>query len=927
MANGILIGAASKRNGFSTILMVSIVMVASVALTLSGYVISNNMTDQVSGKKEFEMDRSIAKGLNQYLLRIAQEYYRYTVSPTLAELESITRTRLTERLALEVDASGRALYTMANFKIEQKASMDQSLVVNSVFKGMMAPQTLFSATYQIIKSSAFMGGGDIKVNVEQIFAISTVGMFKFQTFVGIGSYSSQGASYFEMKGRMHSNYDICVSNSPGTQPQYFDRLTAAGGVYLSSKCLGGSNKDENFFVSFVDKFAPPGAGNPVPLNKFKQVVSGATHGCKNCEGTGKDWAEYAMDSWKGHIQDSAHGVPVLTLPASHLAAVQPGQWFDGSGTETIVGSSNYPKPNCAAPDTCSPEGNIRMFVDPVRPSDSNEVRLTKFSYTADIRIIDGVWFVRDRSNTDNWPGIPIWSDHPGDFEQDGIKVGQAQIRAYLAGKPQQWVANRVPQRFSIYRFAQQAAGGWAISDSNQFGVISYGALKKVNSSTSAQPWEPAHYVQSSTEGKLLCNAKDATANELQTSCAGGTCGLVGAMSGGLKCQPTGGGTAFDMRASTQFLNAARSGYASPNLRYGVAPGPAGITMSGCAAPTEDNSRLEHSRMMPMNVNMRAFYEALADTTPGELGSYFDGGRNFNGQVYIAHRWANDNVANSLTEGFTMDPDFKTLIPVWASHGNFADATQIPPTGPEVQQSLPYPLCSASLAGQNFDTQGAFKIPNCDTYKPGSGTNYNYINMVRLYNGKQLDGIDPAKGRILGKGLSVVSSQALAMLGSWNADSAPANLEDNSAAYEPWIPTMVAGDRVGNYSNGWSDENARWTYLNQLAVRYCSSGTVYNPEWVPRRAEDTRYVVARLGSWMGHDEYWSGKKLEIVGTSAGAFYPVYHRVAFVGSDYNPKDIWVYTPPLRINEYDPHFDYIQPPAAPAFTVVSPVKEKIR
>ncbi len=926
----ILNRASDNQRGFSTILMVSIVMVAAVALTLSGYVLSNNMTDQVSGKKEFEMDRAIANGLNQYLLRIAQEYYRYTVTPTLTELESIVSTRLMERLALEKDANGNELYKMANFKIEQTATMDQSLVVNSVFTGMMAPQTIFNASYQVLKPSAYLGGGDIKVNVEQLFSVSQVGMFKFVTLGTINDYVNKGSPYTAVKGRVHVNYDFCVGNDITWQPQYYDRVTAAGGIYHygSPECGGPAPLVHNLFVSFVDKFAPGPMGGAVPLDKFKQVLPGVVHGCKDCEGSGKDWAEYALEYWKGHLVDSAHDVPVLTLPASQVAQVQAGQWGKvTNSSEDIKGASNHPTPGCAPDQQCSPEGNIRLYVDPVRATDSKEIRLSKISYTSDLRIIDGVWYIRDKSDNDNWPGIPIWSDHPGDYDQDGKPVGQNWIRNSLAGKPQQWALDRVPQRFSIYRFEKQGAGGWAITDTNSFGVVSYGALKKVAATASDQPWEPAHYVESPTEGKWLCNAKGGTANVLQTPCSGGKCGFVGTMSGGLKCQPSAGGAAFGMPVSTQFLNATRSGFQLPSARYGTKPGP-GLTQAGCANPTEDDTRQARARMMPMNINMRAFYEALADTTPGELGSYFDGGNTFNGQVYIANRWANDNTANSLIEGFSADPSNSTLVQEWAFHGSFSDTSQIPPTSPEAQESLPYPLCSTSLAGQNFDTQGAFKIPNCATYKPGSGTNYNYINMVRLYNAKQLDGIDPAKGRILSKGLSIASSQAITMLGSWNAESAPANVDDNTAAYEPWLPTMVAGDRMTYHSNGWTDENARWSFTDQLPIYFCNaSSKVMNPNYVSRKAEDTRYVLGRMGANTEADEAWSGIRMEFIGSASHAYFPVYHRSEFVATNFHPNAVWNYTPMIRIYAYDPHLDYVQPPGVPSFSIVSSIRQKIK
>ncbi len=918
----------SKQGGFSTMMTVSLVMVASVAFTLSGYLITNNMSDQVSGKKDFEMDRSIASGLNQYLIKLTQEYYVRTVSPKIEELAQIAEEKLTERLALEKDDQEKSLYKLANFKIELAWSMEQSLVASSAFRGMMAPQTVLKASYQVLKPSAFLGGGDIKVDVSQFLSVSQVGMFKFISFDGIFNGGGSVASHLEVKGRVHTNVNFCAGNEPIWDPAYYDVITAAGRVLLNSQpgCLFNKKRTANFFVNFVDKFEPGAVGAPVPLDKFKQVLETASHGCRNCEGSGKDWAEYALDAWKGHLLDSSHNVPVLSLPVAQTAAVQAGQWGKvGTIAEEIKGASNFPKEGCTPDQRCSPVGNIRILIDPVRNTDSKELKLFKVSYNSDIRIIDGVWYMRDKTDNDNWPGIPIWSDHPGDFMQDGINVGQNQIRNRMQGKAQEWPANKVPKRFSIYRYELQASGEWGISDTNEVGVISYGALKKVAASTADQPWEPGHYIESPAEGRLLCNPKGVTTKVLATPCAGGKCGFISALSGGLECK--GPDAAEPMPYSTQILNATRSGFISPNLRYGTKPGP-GTSMPGCAQPIEDDTRLARSRLMPMNINMRAFYEAMTDTTPGELGSYFSGGKSFNGLIYVANRWANANTPNSLTHGFTTDPDNTSLVPEWTPHGSFADATQIPATGPESQESLPFPLCSSSLAGQNFDSQGSFKIPSCATYVPGIGTNFNYINQIRVYNGKGLDDLDPTKGRIFGKGLSIGSSQSITVMGSWNADSAPADRSTNSAAHEPWLPTMIAADTYRLLSSGWSDERARWTYKNETAHNFCQSPDIPNPLEIARPAEASRWVASFVGQSLEEEENWDGKEREVIGAQARSHFAVYQRSEPPGkSNYNDKFIWVYSQPARIAQYDPHLDYVQPPGTPSFQVVSPIKRKIK
>mgnify|MGYP001174558050 CR=1 FL=1 len=64
-------------------------------------------------------------------------------------------------------------------------------------------------------------------------------------------------------------------------------------------------------------------------------------------------------------------------------------------------------------------GGLRALVEPVYQhtlfSDPEDIRLQKLATKADIRIINGIWFVRNepRGDETNWPGIPVWSDHHG----------------------------------------------------------------------------------------------------------------------------------------------------------------------------------------------------------------------------------------------------------------------------------------------------------------------------------------------------------------------------------------------------------------------------------------------------------------------------------------------------------------------------------
>jgi hypothetical protein len=58
---------------------------------------------------------------------------------------------------------------------------------------------------------------------------------------------------------------------------------------------------------------------------------------------------------------------------------------------------------------------FRPYIEPPftgNPDSTTERASSRFAYQADIRIIDGEWYLRDTTNPSAWPGIPIWGDHP-----------------------------------------------------------------------------------------------------------------------------------------------------------------------------------------------------------------------------------------------------------------------------------------------------------------------------------------------------------------------------------------------------------------------------------------------------------------------------------------------------------------------------------
>ena len=72
----------------------------------------------------------------------------------------------------------------------------------------------------------------------------------------------------------------------------------------------------------------------------------------------------------------------------------------------------------------------RWILDPVYSNDPARAKQLKLAMQADIRIIDGIWFVRPKDTdlvTPQWPGIMIWSDHPGANVSPGARSEERRV--------------------------------------------------------------------------------------------------------------------------------------------------------------------------------------------------------------------------------------------------------------------------------------------------------------------------------------------------------------------------------------------------------------------------------------------------------------------------------------------------------------------
>lgn len=160
--------------------------------------------------------------------------------------------------------------------------------------------------------------------------------------------------------------------------------------------------------------------------------------------------------------DGDRGTSPLKYPRS-LARTQSSDFADVAGV--------------ADPDALENEGSLRYLIDPVAPGDDGAAQNNRLAALAQIRIIDGVWYLNDGT----WPGEPVWSDHPtvfplqtADSPDEHTLVGRGNLQV---GQAALFSSSTVPRRYSYYRTGGMPSSGRP--------VVSYGELVKV-----ADHWEP-----------------------------------------------------------------------------------------------------------------------------------------------------------------------------------------------------------------------------------------------------------------------------------------------------------------------------------------------------------------------------------------------------------------------------------------------------
>lgn len=745
-------------------------------------------------------------------------------------------------------------FRVRSFAVDAVRRIGNEKLTNGPFAGMNALQDSVTMTLNAAKE---VNGWQCEQKQELV--LGKIAMFQFFIFSDVEYTEWTPGPAMTATGRMHANGSagLCVA---ANNTLHLERVTVATpgrlrhhseGTGCRPDTTGGSGK---VFIATTDTaaFSPaPTATTP----GFTEFVSRANPG---------------LTAFNGHAVDD---VPRLRLPVIGTPVMQNGSEADAD----VVGNA----------------GTSRFLVDPPwadeRANPAMEsVRRQKFACKADLRIINSVWYLRDATDDDctNWPGTPIWSDHPLAFttptsstseevEVAGLAVGQNDLAAAHT-----WPTR--PTRFSSYVFS--STGALQTPSTSARSVISYGVLARDGATST---WKAGFRTGAAP---IVCPATP------------GSCAVSPAVS------------------AADFVRGTRAG-----IRLGTAQQYFGVDLA-------TDPLVKAANLLPINFDVAAFQHALATTTAGELGSYFPGDladpddtrRKFNGIVWITSTWFNSSKGrSSATERAAIVPP----------QGARADAGQLgaivsPALAAQSaeQQALPYPLC-ADTGGATLAT--GFTVPACASYKFNS-TAPSATDMknarptaLRIYNARNVnveaavDAPDIAVGR-LPRGLSIVSNLPTFLLGDVNTSSIPEPATDPQ-----WVPFLVGGDMVYLLSNNWDDARSSWGMSMSVAsgVRRLPVETTFNTSilagWntTPTTDSSFGYWSGGLHNFPKFQEDWSSVKARIRGSMVVGWNSVYVQWPF-----HCCSTISYSAPIRDWGFDRHLDTLlnQPPGAPLFDV---------
>jgi hypothetical protein len=620
-------------------------------------------------------------------------------------------------------------YRIAPVDIASLQAAEQTILADGAFAGMQAQVQRFDVTVEATRED-----DETEATVQLIAEVqrATISMFQFYVFAD-GYLDLDPGGPVTATGRIHTNGDFCIAGQP-----VVDTVTAAGRVLMSNPnshglCRRRAGEGNNIRIATDDNFS---------------VFATMTF-----DHTSSNWPSVET-TFNRHLLDRTHNVTALRMPVSGQPRVQAGA--NVLAMERTL-SSTAPHPAAKEDNTTS----MRFLVDPVLFDEPDDVRRQKFAFKADLRIIDGVWFLRDPTAPQDI-GTPIWSDHvgalvptkvSGDFAgAHGLSItthrllGQENVRTERG-----WPTT--PQRFSYYAFTPSGGNAAWARTTTAPAVVSYGVLHRVGTNE----FFPGHLV----DGPTVTSARNGTLEE--------------------------------------FLKGTRSGFKNGWIEARSESPDPDLAATGGASPEE----VARSRLLPLNFDVAAFIAALKDCSGDELGAYFPGscgvgagaGRRFNGIVYISATW----------------PGSLNGLGTTAATHDFARLWPSQPIGPDSLHNpdLPFPLC-----GESAQVIGGVS-PAVQT-KPCTSAGIPVVNFVRVFNAQHINPpVDRAYAGVtipanaLPEGLTIATNLPIAVLGHANLDTTPKTGRNHVPLADHFVPFLIAGDRFHRQSVAWSDANANW----------------------------------------------------------------------------------------------------------------------
>lgn len=736
-------------------------------------------------------------------------------------------------------------FTVTDFKVGLSGESFTSPLPSGPFRGMNARQTPVTLFVRAEKDSS----GHACESSQQI-VLAQIGLFQFFVFAEEFADLYNGPP-MTIDGRVHVNGDFC-GHRYTTSDLRIRHMTASGRIFAGSNSCPRSRPTSDNHLYFWDG------------GSWQQMNRNNHHDCSGGDCPG-GWADYALSRWNGHVLDKAHGVPELKVPVSGTPPVQ-----DGLNSDGDVQNNSSTQRFLIDPPMFGHEP-----VDPAHPGDTDEVLSQKFACKADIRIINGVWYLRDPDDAtcSNWPGTPIWSDHPGRFpvgnnEEEGVSGTQSGVGQHDLAEDYGWAYNWRPQRYSFY---ESDNTGLLLNNGDTVGVVSYGSVFR-DTGPNPDVFVPGMWAAKSTgnSGRFCGNAN-------------GTSSIALRRADNYACDCSGSSCAVHVPAN--YLQGTRSGFSDP--RVGAS----------------DSSRM---RILPMNFDVAAFADALTDTSSYELGSYFVG-RDFNGIVWITNTW------NGQLNGFGNDGENgagKKLAVLWPNPvQNPAPGQPRSVTEDRLTGRLPYPLCSKNVAGSDFTNQAGssneFTVPHCgDTSHPSA---------LRIINGYT---IDP---NVFPKGLTIATNLPAYILGDFNKHS-----DDEP---DDWRPVLVAADALTLLSNAFDDTESTWQSISSLTstsrdadpTHYRFALITGDVSTSPGGGNQSTKWGGGINNFPRFIEDWKDSvPCELYGSMVIGFRSVFHRQKYRLAGGTSGG--VYNAPRRDWFYDINFDVIsnQPPGAPVYEV---------